>query len=341
MLTQAEIDALLAGAIEIEGQEGSSVNLADMMADTTAPKTPDSSHKILPFNFWSPDRFSKEQMRAVELVHEDLAERLSTSLPTFLRTSVRPRLVHSEQGRFHDFLKDFPSNTLFHVIQLAPLPGRCILTLSPNISQMVLEQRLGGRIEGETRERVLTEIDQSLLRGLVEHILFDIKSSWMKVASVEPNLEDSTINQQWVQMMIGNERVMLLTFELSMQGLSGTMNLYIPFSTLKPIANDLNPHVWITGRKVHQMDPLAREAALEGLYHVFLPVKVYLGTTKVSLDEVMNLNIGDVLTLDTGIDQDLIVEVVNQRRFTAQVGKSANHYAALITGVIHEDTESA
>ena len=78
MLTQSEIDALLAGAIEIEGQEGS-VNLAEMMSDPAQAKPQEAGaggggHKILPFNFWSPDRFSKEQMRAVELVHEDLAE---------------------------------------------------------------------------------------------------------------------------------------------------------------------------------------------------------------------------------------------------------------------------
>jgi flagellar motor switch protein FliM len=274
-------------------------------------------------------------------VHEDLAERLSTSLPTFLRTSIRPRLVHSEQGRFPEFLKDFPTNALFHVIQLAPLPGHMVLTLSPNFSQMILEQRLGGRIEGESKERLLTEIDQSLLRGMVEHILFDIKSSWNKVVSVEPNLEDSTINQQWVQMMMGNERVMLLTFELGMQGLAGTMNIYLPFSTLKPIGNNLNPHVWITGRKEQQSDPAAREIALEGLYHVQLPVRVYLGTAQLSLSEIINLSEGDLVKLDTRVDQDLVVEVVNQTQFGGQVGKSNGNYAVRITGVIHDDAEQA
>ncbi len=74
-----------------------------------------------------------------------------TSLPTFLRTNVRPRLVHTEQGRFHEFLKDFAENTLFHMLMLAPLPGQMVMTFSPNISVMILEQRLGGRIEGASR----------------------------------------------------------------------------------------------------------------------------------------------------------------------------------------------
>ena len=251
MLSQAEIDALLAGAIEIEEHNGQGrVNLAELMGqEPAAQKAQTSERNVQPYNFWSPDRFSKEQMRAVEMVHEDLAERLTTSLPSFLRTNLRPRVVHIEQGRFHDFLKDLPANSLFHVITLAPLPGQLVLMISPDIGVVILEQRLGGRVDREKRERNLTEIDQSLLRGLVEHMMNDLKAAWSKVVTVEPGIEDTTVNQHWVQMMMGNERMMLVTFELTIQDTTGTMNIYIPFSMLKPIANDLNPHAWIAGKK--------------------------------------------------------------------------------------------
>ena len=85
MLTQSEIDALLSGTIDIEGKGGAQgVNLADLMNSSTEHQGPESEKKkkIQAYNFWSPDRFSKEQMRAVELIHEDLAERLTTSMPT-------------------------------------------------------------------------------------------------------------------------------------------------------------------------------------------------------------------------------------------------------------------
>ena len=97
-------------------------------------------------------------MRAVELVHEDLCERLTTSLPTFLRTNVRPHLIYMEQGRFHDFIKDFTPNTLFHLISLAPLPGHMVLTMSHNVSYLILEQRLGGQ---DRRPLCGTRIDRN------------------------------------------------------------------------------------------------------------------------------------------------------------------------------------
>ncbi len=345
MLSQSEIDALLKGAIEIEEKDGGgSVNLAEIMGQPATPSSSnaqkpsgDASKKIQAYNFWSPERFSKEQIRAVELVHEDLAERLSSSLPTYIRTSLRPRLVHTEQGRFHDFLKDLSDQSLFHLITLAPLPGQMILTISPNVCHVILEQRLGGKMEGEPVIRALTDIDQSLLRGLVEHMLNDLKSAWSKVASIEPQLDDSTVNQHWVQMLMGNERVLLLTFELSINMITGTMNVYIPFSSLKPISANLNPAVWVTGRKEKQTNPAARQMTLDLLYPVKLPVRVTIGKTRLSLGEVSSLAIGDIIQTDTNVKSNMLMRVANDDLFKVQIGKVGKNIAVQVVSVNRQD----
>jgi flagellar motor switch protein FliM len=345
MLAQSEIDALLSGAIDLDQRSSEErVNLADMMNQSGGrPVADNREKKVQTYNFWSPAKFSKEQMRAVELVHEDLCERLTTSLPTFLRTNVRPRLAMMEQGRFHDFIKDFPEHTLFHLISLAPLPGHMVLTMSLNVSYLILEQRLGGKIEGRFTERPLTEIDQSLLRGMVEHMLGDVKSAWSKVVSLEPSLEDSTINQHWVQMMMGNERVLLIAVEINIQGVTGTMSVFIPFNTLKPIADILNPHIWIAGRKEYQQDPIARQAAIETMMKAVLPIKVMLGSADLSLQDLLNLSLGDVIELDKSIDSPLVVHVANKKQFYARVGKSHKRMGIQITGVYreHDDVQTS
>jgi flagellar motor switch protein FliM len=337
MLSQSEIDALLSGAIEIEEPNSQNrVNLAELMGQGPAltPAKADN-RQVQAYNFWSPDRFSKEQMRAVEVLHEDLAERLTTTLPTFLRTNLRPRVVHTEQGRFHDFMRDLKEGTIYHLITLNPLPGQMVLTISPDISYVILEQRLGGQAESSSTQRPLTEIDQALLRGMVENMLNDIKAAWARVAAVEPGLDDSTINSHWVQMMMGNDRMLLITFELSIQGVAGTMNCYIPFTLLKPIAASLNPHVWISGYKDRPPDPGARQMALEGLSPVTLPVRVFLGNAKLTLDEIINLQAGDVLRLDTPLNQDLPVQVAGQTCFLGRVGRRGTRLAAQITTIVN------
>jgi flagellar motor switch protein FliM len=334
MLTQAEIDALLSGTIETESG-GKETNLAQLMGKQAAPlKGAASSREVKPYNFWSPERFSKDQMRAVELVHEELAERLSTSLPAFLRSNIRLRVVHTEQGRFHDFVNDLPPNCLYHIITLNPLPGQMVVTIGSDLNFVVLEQRLGGRGERNNKGRVLTEIDQSLLRSMVEHMLNDIKAAWSKVVAIEPGLEDSTINSNWVQMVMGNERVMLISFEITLQGVTGNMNIYIPFTTLKPAAGVLNPHVWITGRKEKQVDLAARKTAMEGLSLVSLPVRVFLGSSRLRVSEVAALELGDVIQLETENDEPLVVQVSGQPRFLARAGRVGKRLAATIETIL-------
>ncbi|NMB53353.1 MAG: hypothetical protein GYA15_01515 [Leptolinea sp.] len=337
MLTQAEIDALLNGAIEIEGNENQEgVNLADMMGKAGQPKEAVPSEKnVRPYNFWSPDRFSKEQIRAVELVHEELAERLTNSLPSFIRTNLRPRVVHTEQGRFHDFMADMAPTTLYHLVSLAPLPGQIAVVFSDDVNFVILEQRLGGASDSRGRSHSLTEIDQSLLQDLVENMLNDVKAAWGKVVSIEPKLIDSTVNQHWVQMMMGNERVLMVTFEMVIKDTTGTMSFYIPYSMLKPVANELNPHVIITGKKEQVVDYSARQTNLESVYRTQVDIRAILGNVRLSIKEMSNLAIGDVLILDSSPNQDLMIQVAGTTRYKGQIGKQKNHLAVQISGPVN------
>jgi flagellar motor switch protein FliM len=339
MLTQSEIDALLTGAIEIEQSETKEgVNLAQLMGKSDSVVDESSEEKVIrPYNFWSPDRFSKDQMRAVELVHEELGERLTNSLPTLLHTNMRPRVVHTEQGRFHDFINDLSPNSLYHMISLSPLPGQVVLTISPEVSNLILEQRLGGQSEKKMIDHALTDIDQSLLHDLVENMLNDIKASWSKVVAVEPKLVDSTVNQHWVQMMVGNERVMTIAFEIMMQQVTGTMSFYIPFSMLKPVITHLNPHTIITGRKEQFTDPRARMINMENLKRISLPLKIVLGNADIRFEDMMHLKKGDVIVLDHFANQDVNIKVAGQNRFKGKVGKIGKRMGIKITGKVEAD----
>jgi flagellar motor switch protein FliM len=343
MLTQAEIDALLAGAIEIEqaDEKQGGVNLAKLMGEKSTPSSADEpeedERKVRPYNFWSPDRFSKDHMRAIELVHEELGERLSNTMPTYLRTNVRPRIVHTEQGRFHDFISDLNPNSLFHMISLAPLPGQMLITISQEVSFVILEQRLGGKTDPRFRDHVLTDIDQALLQDMIENMLNDIKAAWSKVVFIEPKLLDSTTNQHWVQMMVGNERVMMITFELVINQVTGTMSIYIPYSMVKPVVNDLNTHRIITGRKEQVQDTMARRYNYENLCKVILPVRVILGSNKIPFPEAVNMHPGDVFVLNTSVKDELPVEVAKSTRFKGRIGKQGQKIAIQITGTMSRE----
>jgi flagellar motor switch protein FliM len=187
---------------------------------------------------------------------------------------------------------------------------------------------------------VLTDIGQSLIKGMVEHMLNDIKASWSKVVQLEPRLEDSTVNHHWVQMMMGNSRVMSITFEVTLLEHTGTMSVYIPFSTLKPVAQVLNPHVWIAGPDDHRMDAGLRQRNLTAVKQVTVPFRVFLGGAELPLGDLMNLQPGDVICLETPVRQELPVWVADAPRFRCRPGTVGRRLAVQISQVIQPETAS-
>ncbi len=349
MLSQAEIDALLSGAIQAEDtRSGESLNLANIMGENAtaegapaqAPAEADKRN-IRPYNFWSPDRFSKEQMRAVELVHENLAERLTTSMPPYIRTDFRPRVVHVEQGRSDDFMKELPNGTLFHILALDPLPGRMMVVFSSDIIWVMLDRLLGGAGNSKTKGKTLTDIGQALMNGTVEYMLNDIKAAWGKmIPLIEPRLEDSTNNHHWVQMMTGNARILNVVFEVTIQQTTiGTMGIYVPFMMLKPVANLLNPHVWIVGQEDQAPTDASREKVYKRLAKVPLNVRVELGSAELGIGELLNLQPGDVIRLDRSADAELPVYVSDRLRYFARPGMLKGRMCVQIKSLVNAEDD--
>jgi flagellar motor switch protein FliM len=349
MLSQAEIDALLSGAIQTEDtRSGESVNLANIMGENAAAEAPATRppaeadpRNIRPYNFWSPDRFSKEQMRAVELVHENLAERLTTSMPPYLRTDFRPRVVHVEQGRSDDFMKELPNGTLFHILALDPLPGRMMVVFSSEIIWVMLDRLLGGGGDNKAKGRALTDIGQALMNGMVEYMLNDVKAAWGKmIPLIEPRLEDSTNNHHWVQMMMGNARILNVVFEVTIQQTTiGTMGIYVPFMMLKPVATLLNPHVWIAGQEDQAPTDASREKVYRRLVKVPLSVRVELGSAELAIGELLSLQPGDVIRLDRSADAELPVYVSERLRYLARPGMLKGRVCVQIKSLVSAEDD--
>ena len=68
-----------------------------------------------------------------------------------------------------------------------------------------------------------------------------------------------------------------------------------------------------------------------------IPIKAVLGNSSISVDDFINLQVGDIIRLDRGVDEDLNIYVGNIKKFAALPGATGNNYAVRITSVIRED----
>ena len=68
-----------------------------------------------------------------------------------------------------------------------------------------------------------------------------------------------------------------------------------------------------------------------------IPVKAVLGNSTISVDDFVNLQVGDIIRLDSGVNQDLNIFVGNIKKFTALPGAVGDNYAVRVTSVVREE----
>src|SRR5215813_13519094 len=183
VLTQEEIDSVFRNLRDNDTEE-------------------DPAKKAQPYDFRRPDRIAKDQLRAIHLLHESFARSLSSSLSAFLRAYVAVNLVSVEQLSFLEFSQCLPSPTSLIALGMKPFDGNAVLELNPSLVFPILEMLLGGAGKAPTKlSREITEIEQSILDGLLRVILHDLRAAWLAVAAMEFSIENHETEPQLLQIL--------------------------------------------------------------------------------------------------------------------------------------------
>jgi len=294
MLSQAEIDALLS-AVSSEGSP----------EDSSAPAAqPQADDHIRPYDFRRPDHFSKEQMRALRMIHESLGRRAALTLSGFLRGTVEVGLADIDQGTYVSFNQQLGVRGIYYVIALGTLPGHFILFLSSDLAMAIVDRLMGGQGIALGVEREPTDLELNLLRVLTDRLLTDMAEAWAGTISLRPRVEDTSFNLMLVPIALPSDAMVWASFEVRMKGITSGMVLGLPYPALKPIAGQLRPYTWMsnTGTSLAEGADARREDMIKGLKEVHLLVKAILGTTPIHMAELSSLQKGDILSLNTPAD---------------------------------------
>lgn len=289
------------------------------------------------YDFKTPARFTKEQVRTLEMIHEDLAVRLSNSLPALLRTNVTLRVIHSEQGFFRDFMSDWYPQTLYHILTIAPLEGQAALVGNETLNQAVLAQLLGGQPPTAAAERNNTSIDLALLTNFSESLLNDWQASFSRLAPLKPKLKDNTTNQHWVQLSLGGEWVVLFVLEVTIKNATGALYFYYPYQQLKPLLPKLSPKLFLADTSTKESSATEKEVILENLLSTSVLLTAVLGQTKIPLRTAAQLKVGSILTLEQTPQQPVVLKVNGRNRFQGSVRRSPKgRYLVVVDKKIQE-----
>jgi flagellar motor switch protein FliM len=288
------------------------------------------------YDFRRPDKFSKDQLRAIQMIHESFCRTLTTSLSTMVRSMVSVEVVAVDQLAYDEFINSLVQPTVIGVLEMYPLSGNAILEVNNQLTFAIIDRLLGGKGEPLRKPRDLTDIERTVMERVMMKILEHLEESWSTVVDIRFRFETMENNPFFVQVCPGGDMVLLVTMKIQIGEIQGIMNFCIPYFVIEPLIDKLSSQQWFssTSRK-------GTEGALEilrgRLQDVSVPLALELGHSIVSLGDVIQLQTGDVIRLDGTAKDPLGMRVGNRVKFMCVPGVHDKNYAAQVTEILGED----
>ncbi len=320
VLSQSEIDALL-----------NALNSGELDVDEIQEE--DSSKKIKKYDFKNPQKISKDQLRTLEVIHDNLGRYFQTFLTGYLRSSVKIEVLTVDQFAYSEFSNALSNPAFLCLIDFNPLDGQILLDISTNVIYTIIDRLLGGEGTEKQQIRTFTEIELSLLTKMIQKMLGDVKEAWSNVIDLKPRLEKIETNPQFAQIVPHNETIALITMNVEVGPIEGMMNFCIPYILLEPILDKLSTRLWFsTIKKERSHEEL--KAIKERILKTRVPLVAELGTATVKVKDILTLYPGDVIKLNCS--QYIPVRVGSNIKFKGEIGVSNNKMAVKIAEVVKE-----
>jgi flagellar motor switch protein FliM len=277
--------------------------------------------EIREYDFKRPERISKDQMRALQTLHETFARSFGVAMSGFLRTIVECRIAHVEQMTYAEFISSLPNPTSFNLVDAPPLDGQLCLEISPLIIYPIIDRLMGGsNRELFIPQRSMTLIEQRLIQRILDRAMTALTEAWAGVREIKFKLGDMESNPQLVQIVPPNEVVVVLGFELKMANRAGTMSLCIPFNIIEPIMGVLSAQNWFAAGR-SRGDSQWSQLIAERLTEAAVEVSGVLARTTITINDLHNLEVGDLIVTEKPATSPVTLTAEGVPKFWAQLGQ--------------------
>ena len=322
VLSQNEIDSLLAA-----------LSTGELDVDEMQDK---GDKQVKNYDFKRPAKFSKEHLRTLEIIYEHYGRLISTNLPVYLRKNIQVTVASSETVTFSEFTNALSNPVILGIINFQPLGGNIILDMAANLGFAMIDRMLGGKGIPLEKNRDFSEIEMTIIEKLMIVCIQLMREPWKNVLDINPFLERIETNPQFAQVIAPNEMIAIVTLNMKIGDVEGFINICLPFFTLESVMDKLNTKYWFSTMQENSGEDY--EMYIESMIkHVDIPVKVCMGQSAISVNDFINLQVGDIIRLDSSVDSELDVYVGNIRKFKAVPGTEKDKYAAQITTILREE----
>lgn len=304
VLAQDEVDALLRG---LSGGE--------IESDNDVEDDPDG---IVSFDLANQDRIIRGRMPVLEIVNNRFSRLCTTTLSNTIRKRVEVNPISIDMTKFGEFMRSLPVPTSINIFKMDPLRGNALLIVDSRLVFALVENFFGGagsqpKVEG----REFTRIEQAVVTRVVKIALENMEESWRPIHDIKMELTRSEINPQFAAIVPPSDVVVVLTFEVELDTALGSMIICLPYATIEPIRSKLHAsfqterlevdHVWVSRLK-------------ERLLETPIELKVHFGSTTITGNQLLRMQIGDVIVLNTDVEDLLTCTVAGVDKYKGIAG---------------------
>ena len=323
VLSQSEIDALL-----------SALSTGSLEPDELQKE--EEKHKVKVYDFRSPQKFSKDHIRTLELIHDNYARIISNFLTAQLRKNVKAKIETVEQITYEEFIHSIPNPTIMTMFRMPPLTGTILFETNPQFSFQIIDVLLGGTGERNTVSKEFSDIDKNIMMQITSGMISNLKLAWEDILNVEPEVESLETNPAINQTLAPNEPVALVTFSVEMGKSNTFINICIPYLSIEKVLDKLVVQYWFQNEKDALGDEV-REKIEEGLNPVEIEMSAELGCTHLTIDDFLNLSRGDIIRLDNKCTNPIKIYVEDQECYYARPGITGKNLGVAVLDIIDKD----
>jgi len=292
ILNQDEIDALIHG-------------VDSGVVETEATPTPG---EVRSFDFATQVRIVRGRMPTLEMINERFARLYRISLFNMLRRSPEISVAAVQMSKFSEYVHSLRVPTNLNLVHIKPLRGTALFIIDPTLVFAVVDNFFGGngryaKIEG----REFTATEYRIIQMLLKAAFTDIKEAWSHVFNIDFEYLNSEINPHFANIVSPTEIVVITTFHIELEGGGGDLHITMPYSMIEPLRELLDAGVQ-SDRVEH--DERWLQSLREEIEDAEVDLSAWLGNSRLTLNELLNLKPGDVITTDFNGKATLLAEDV-------------------------------
>jgi flagellar motor switch protein FliM len=324
VLSQSQIDDLLnsltTGEVSLNEEEG--------------------AKKVKEYDFRTPKRFTKEQLRIVSSVYENFARLLSTYLTSMLRLYVEAEVVHIEEQRYSEFNNALPDSVMTAIGEIrfagsSDENNTIIMDVAKSVTYAVIERLLGGTGDGLDVDKEFTEIELSLMENVFKGLFPQMSDSWFNYYELDVVYRKMETNSRLIQSISADDTVVIIMLDTKVKDIVGNISICVPAVCLEEILKRLDSQQTRNLKRINSAgDKERRELVMQYLSESDLEMRCVIGQTEVTLADVYYLAVGDVIQLDKPVDEPVELDVGESCWFRGKMGVQRGKKAIQVQTVL-------